>query len=460
VALFIDGLSSTNKFNGDLLISSRAAVPSISDLQIFQFAGSNPTQLSAIPSFSPNAGVSFPSIARSVFGNNAAGSFQVRSSQAANIALSAVVTSNGSNSAIASVTSLPILRSDRSVGTGERLTFTGAQDSETTVWIQEVTGNAGHFSIQYLDANGAVVGINTGNLLPFASSASGASNGTRSIIVTNDSTGAARLAGYAVINDATTNDGWVLTDPLHQWGSASGPLILPLVQTGAGSQTDVYVMNTSSSAAAVTLAVDSPDRRHAVRPAAEPSTHAMTIPPMSTTRTTFAPASGFVRISGGTSLSAAGRITTSAGGGSLGSSLPAVPSGAALGNGHGKRFTGVDDSSARTIATATAATYRSTLILVETAGQEATVHVTLRYAFVAGATVSSQGVSSLDFSIGPNQMLTIADLARSIIGAQRDSFGDLRNMQVDVDVIDGAGQVLPFIEAIDNGSGDIAVRAE
>jgi hypothetical protein len=219
-------------------------------------------------------------------------------------------------------------------------------------------------------------------------------------------------------------------------------------------------MNTSSSAAAVTLAVDSPDRRHAVRPAAEPSTHAMTIPPMSTTRTTFAPANGFVRISGGTSLSAAGRITTSAGGGSLGSSLPAVPSGAALGNGHGKRFTGVDDSSARTIATATAATYRSTLILVETAGQEATVHVTLRYAFVAGATVSSQGVSSLDFSIGPNQMLTIADLARSIIGAQRDSFGDLRNMQVDVDVIDGAGQVLPFIEAIDNGSGDIAVRAE
>ncbi len=55
---------------------------------------------------------------------------------------------------------------------------------------------------------------------------------------------------------------------------------------------------------------------------------------------------------------------------------------------------------------------------------------------------------------------SIVDLARSIIGAQRDSFGDLRNMQVDVDVIDGSGKVLSFLEATDNASGDIMVRAE
>ena len=115
---------------------------------------------------------------------------------------------------------------------------------------------------------------------------------------------------------------------------------------------------------------------------------------------------------------------------------------------------------AKTIAAATPATYRSTLMLIETAGQGASVRVTLRYTFVAGSTVSSQAVSSKDFALGPNQVLTIADLARAIIGSQRDAFGDLRNMQVDIDVTDGSGKVLPFMKSIDNASGDIAVRAE
>ena len=77
-----------------------------------------------------------------------------------------------------------------------------------------------------------------------------------------------------------------------------------------------------------------------------------------------------------------------------------------------------------------------------------------------GSTVSAQGVSSRDFDIGPSQMMTIANLARTVIGAQRDAFGDLRNMQVDVDVVGGSGKVLSFMEAIDNASGGITVRAE
>lgn len=33
-------------------------------------------------------------------------------------------------------------------------------------------------------------------------------------------------------------------------------------------------------------------------------------------------------------------------------------------------------------------------------------------------------------------------------------------MQIDVGVIDGFGKVLPFVESIDNASGDIVVRAD
>ena len=57
-------------------------------------------------------------------------------------------------------------------------------------------------------------------------------------------------------------------------------------------------------------------------------------------------------------------------------------------------------------------------------------------------------------------MLVIRDLSRTIIGAQRDSFGDLRDMQVDVEVIGGSGGVLPFIESIENATGDLVMRPE
>jgi hypothetical protein len=168
---------------------------------------------------------------------------------------------------------------------------------------------------------------------------------------------------------------------------------------------------------------------------------------------------GYVRLSGG-SISASGRLTVTTGGRTFGSALPVLPSSSAIGSGEMKRFAGVSDASQKTIAAGTPATFRSTLILVETEGQSANVRVSVWYSFPAGALVSAQTVSSKEFVLGANQVMTIADLARSIIGSQRDSFGDLRDMQVDVEVIDGLGRVLPFIESIDNGSGDVIVRSD
>ena len=63
-------------------------------------------------------------------------------------------------------------------------------------------------------------------------------------------------------------------------------------------------------------------------------------------------------------------------------------------------------------------------------------------------------------SLSAGQMLIVSNLASNVIGSQRDSLGDLRNMQVDVDVTDGSGRVLPFIESVDNASGDIMVRTD
>jgi hypothetical protein len=437
---------------------------------MFLTAGGNPTQVSALPSFPSNVAVAFPAVIKNVFGiTGLGGSLQLRSSETSNIAFSAAVSTNVANRAIASITALPILRSDRSIGPGERLVFAGAENSQsstdaisTSVWVQEVSGNAGHVAFEYRNANGAVVGTDSASVPAFIAVSGDVPAGGRSVIVTNDSSGPARFAGYALVTADGSGDGWVLVDPAKQWGSASGALMMPLVQPPTSSQTDLYLTNPSNSAVNVTLDINSGNRRRGVRVGNQlPAPAVSTISPMFTSRTTINSGNGFVRINASSgSVSATGRVTSAVNGTALGSSLPAVPVSAAIGIGQGKRFTGVDDSSAKTIAAATAATYRSTLMLIETTGQSATVRITLRYTFIAGATVSSQGVSSRDFAVGPNQVLTIADLARSIIGSQRDSFGDLRNMQVDIDVLDGSGKILGFMEAIDNGSGDIAVRAE
>jgi hypothetical protein len=181
---------------------------------------------------------------------------------------------------------------------------------------------------------------------------------------------------------------------------------------------------------------------------------------LETKRATVNSTSGYVRLSGVNSVSASGRVTIVSGNKSFGSALPVLPVSSALANGQSKRFAGVSDASARTIAAGTPATFRSSLMLLETAGQSATVRVSIWYTFPAGALVSAQTVSSKEFTVAPNQMLVMRELSRTVIGPQRDTFGDLRDMQVDVEVTGGSGRVLPFVESVENGSGDVMLRPE
>jgi hypothetical protein len=246
----------------------------------------------------------------------------------------------------------------------------------------------------------------------------------------------------------------------------SDALIIPLINLPA-AQLDVFVVNGATSPTDVRVeTLASPVRRRAVsHGVSSPSSNAaqtLTVLPLETRRISPTAGIGFLRLTAPAgSISAAARVTlTRPDGETYGAALPAMSAAAALASTDSKRFTGVDDAAQGTVATATAGTLRSALILLETAGQTATVRVTLRYSFVAGSLVGSRAVSSKDFNLAASQTLVINDLARSIIGPQRDSFGDLRNMQLDVDVIDGSGKVLAFVQSIDNGSGDLMIRAE
>src|SRR5262249_36405886 len=178
-------------------------------------------------------------------------------------------------------------------------------------------------------------GTDSADLPGFGAASSAAPNGTWAVVVANNSTAGGRIAGYVAINDATTSDGWIITDSLHQWGNASGPLVMPLVPIASN---DIYITNTSSTPATISLEGHAELRKHVVGHGGGSPLQLTQVAPMSTAFVRLPAQSGYVRISAPANITATGRVTLSASGASFGSSLPGVPAGAAFGAGQGKRF--------------------------------------------------------------------------------------------------------------------------
>ena len=466
LALFVAGHGSLQGIASDLLLANRSSSP-LTNLRLFL---SQSSQFASLPQLAANLGVTLPSVSTSIFGVDAGGSLMLRGSVDSLATAALRTVTNGS---AAYTSAIPVFRSDQGVGPGGRIVLSGVDRSATArtiVVLQELSGNSGSVELQGYDVNGAPLGAR----VPIALSAFysvtddglAVVDGTRSIVITNTGSGSSRINAYARVSSISTADSWIIVDP--SLVSGSDTMIMPMVPTPAiPAQTDIYVTNVSNSAVSATLNIVSAStkrrsiRTHAVGDAESTESQQLSIRPLETKRTTLTPSSGYIRLTGTPgSISASARVTMTSGATSFGSALPVLAASSASSNGQLKRFSGVGDSSARTIAAGTSATFRSSLILIETAGQSTTVRVSVWYSLPAGILVTAQAVSSKEFTVGANQMIVISDLARSIIGAQRDSFGDLRDMQVDVEVTGSSGRVLSYIQSIDNGSGDVVIRTE
>src|SRR5205807_2329368 len=88
-------------------------------------------------------------------------------------------------------------------------------------------------------------------------------------------------------------------------------------------------------------------------------------------------------------------------------------------------------------------TFRASLFMIETGNGPATVKVTLHYKFSAGTAFSGFTSSAKEYTMYPAQFLAVSDLTTAVIGENRSSYGDLRNIDVDVEVLDGSGRVIP-----------------
>ncbi len=469
VAIFLSGVSSKNGTLGDLTLSNRSATP-VTDLKIyFTPAGGTGTQVVSVPPVIGQSAVNFPGIVKNLFGLPFhSGTIQLRSSQLASNSVAVASTQVTPGAGQNSMTVLPVSRSDRGVASGDTIFLPGVQKSSTrttSLYVQEVTGNAASLVIEFVDADGKVLDARNSDSVPAYGSlelADVVPAGAAMVRVKNTSASGGKIDAWALVLDSVTSDAFAIVQVLP----ASDPMYLPSFDaaSSAGNTMAVNLTNASPSPIAVTVTSFSTGMRrrtmaHSTGQAPGGSPVPMTIPAGGFRQVTVADA-GMIKLAGSTALRAAAVYSVTKGSGAIGSGVAAMPIGRALPPNGVRRFAGIEDASPDSIAAGRALTYRNNLMLAEVSGQAATVRLTLRYVFSAGSLTSGSAVSSRDFSVPAGGGVLIRDLAKSILGDARASFGDLHNATLDILVTSSAGSVLPFLQVIDNGSGEATTRHE
>ncbi|MGZ4777794.1 MAG: hypothetical protein ACXV5L_01255, partial [Thermoanaerobaculia bacterium] len=342
VAFFVDNIPSALGAAGDLFLSN-LGTSAISDLKLYQLGGAQ-ASVSSLPA---SIAAAFPSVAKTVFGVETAQNFQVRTASADNMSVGDLKTllTNGFSYA----TAVPVLRSDRGASAGEVLVLPGIEKSSsnsTEVTLQELSGKAATARVQFLDGGGAALGAPQDvSLAAFGATsiADAVPANARAAVITNNSSGAARVNAFARVVNGGTNDGWMVVDSAKLADAPSGTFIVPILPIPSATTTsvDLFATNVSSSAASITIEPMSvsPGRRRAVAAAMTPGglETTMSVPPMATADIPISGLSaGYVRVTAaGGSVHANGRVVAAATAtsGQMGSGLPAIPITAALGAG-------------------------------------------------------------------------------------------------------------------------------
>lgn len=451
LAFFVPGLFQRPNVAGDLLVS--VIGNSISDLKLYLAApGLNPL-VGSVDQLAPNAGLALPSVLQNVFASSApTATVQARSASLSRVEMSGVQTSTTPSGSF--ITALPTFRSDRSAASTEVIYLPGIEQG-ASVFVQEVVGFAGTARVEYLDAGGNVLGSPDNEAIgafSLLSLTSGAPASAAAVRVTNTSTNAARLVAYALVTDPKTQDAWTVTGA----AAADQVIAIPPGVTSGATTSAVYLFNPGSTPLQITTEGRfSGGRRRTVRPES-----ALTIGGQQTAVLPVNSTNGFLHITASRPFVVAGRSTTTSGDVVFGAALPVFTSSDPLVAGQSRRFGGIEDASATTVAAGTPVTYRSNLGLIESSGQPVVVKLTLRYTFSGGSRTTAQGVSSTNVTISPNKLVMVNQIGRAVIGQSRDGIGDLHNVQLDVEVVSGGGTVAPFLQTIDNGTNDSAIRVQ
>jgi len=140
-------------------------------------------------------------------------------------------------------------------------------------------------------------------------------------------------------------------------------------------------------------------------------------------------------------------VTSRMSAGSIGTAIPVVPSRSGLRVGQGQIFAGLEDSSA----------VRTDYGFIETSGSKTTIRATL---LLSDARSLFTTVVTRDFAINASSFVFVNELVKSVLGSLRSQYGDLHDLQLQLEVVEGTGSVLPFVISTDNKSGDQTLRLD
>ncbi|MEO6259400.1 MAG: hypothetical protein ABIP63_03585 [Thermoanaerobaculia bacterium] len=482
VALFVSGVGHTIGTRGALFISDVSLLnpqgsKSIDDVKLYYTsttASASSSRTTSLPSVAGQVSVTVADVVKTVFsGSDERGTLQIRSKDADKLAVAATVLTTN-NPAGTFGNTIPVFRSDRSINAGSSLVLSGVRKDSTThtnLYVQETGGSAASVKVDFQAADGTPVSSRTDSIDPFKLLAldNVVPANVVAVVVTNQSTGGGRIAAYATPVDEASGDTWVVADWARQLGySGADPVTIPVAGSVHGLnntfyRTDLALTNRGTDPAMGTLRYASRTGQtveQQVRFGGKETkimndlVSSFNLDGDSLGYLTFIPTAGAFAASSRTFMAIAGKLD------SFGSSVPVLSTASAIRRGGTRAIAGLADASKATVAASKPATFRTNFALVETAGAPVTVRVTLRFTFPAGQKAQGVGAASHDYALNANQFLLLNSVAAEILGPDRSQFGDLTNMEIDFQVIDGNGAVMLFTSSVDNATGDSTVRTD
>lgn len=476
VAYFIAGLTSKNSggsaLASDLHIGNSFGAKPVSDVRLY-FTSATQNTVATLNAIGANQAVTLANVVSNVYGSSdAVGSLQVRSRDWQSLTLNAtllrLVTGAGTSAG-----DMPVFRSDRALRLSEKMYLTGISQSNSvhaTLYVEDTAGVAGAIHLDFLDANGNAVSKRDVAVPQFSTvEITDIPAAAITIAATNTSTASAgAVNAYVRMSDDASGDTWSVVDWDRYYAyPRTQPIRLALVAaagSGGGKRRAVkHSTSIGSNATAATAArtVTSISMFNSSNVEARATLKAggvsrdVTIPVRQTL--TIADTASFMGMSSAQSLviePQRGEIVATSrssmqglSGGFVGTAVPFVAATRGLRVGQGQSFPGLEDSAA----------YRTDYGLVETGGSATTIRATL---LLSDARSLFTTVVSRDFALAPNGFMLITDLVKSILGSARDGYGDLHNLQLQLEVTDGSGSILPFVVVTDNTTGDQTLRLE
>jgi hypothetical protein len=477
VALLIPGVrhvtESSRELVSDLSIVNGVLGATVGDLAMY-YSSAATSKSAPSSALAPTQSLNLADVVTGYFGETGqVGTIQLRSKSLSSLSVAANVFDRANEEGTYG-TAIPLFRTDRAAGQGQKLVLAGlkqAAPSETKLYLQETSGTgAASLTVDFYGEDGTKIGTASPPAIPaFGLSVldSPIAAGTASVVVTPSS---GRLVAWATAVDAGSGDLWAVTDWERQFqASGSGRSIVPVAGALPGIndsyfRTDLSVMNTSGAPGSVNLVYHASTGASAAGTLdLAPNQSAALEDVVTTFFKVAAPSIGWISIepvSGSFAVTSRTYTKPGAGSATFGTGVAAVPASIGLDGGSSRLFGGLEDSTSETVFSRRGGTFRTNAGLVEVAGEAATVRVSVY--FSTPTQLSSGGaVAAKDFELPAHGFVALNGIVRQIVGDSRDSsYPDLRDVSVKVEVLGGAGTVIPFVTMTDNGTNDTLLRVE